>query len=198
MKEPSSNSQKPPQNLQTHSKKPAKKTFWPYGILLSLFAIVLACVATIVFASDYPVYEDEYFFEKYQAVKDDYSAIEEAQKKFNQNFSLSLNLPAKQDEKKRVFYTLDTKQKELIFTLKALNENESAKDLNTSLLLTRPHTSVQNETLELSFIKDENTSNTYFLKTTLPPLEKGRWQLKLKLIQNADSIGFFSFNVSVL
>ncbi|MEJ3913127.1 hypothetical protein WGW30_08675, partial [Campylobacter jejuni] len=32
----------------------SKKTFWPYGILISIFAIVVACVATIIVASNYP------------------------------------------------------------------------------------------------------------------------------------------------
>ena len=67
-----------------------KKTFWPYGIVLSIFAIVCACVATIIFSSFYPVYEDEFYFDKYQNVKYDYEGIEKKQANFNKNFEVSL------------------------------------------------------------------------------------------------------------
>nr|MBP3725376.1 hypothetical protein [Campylobacter sp.] len=43
-----------------------KKTFWPYGILLSLVAIVIACVITIIICLDYPVYTDDSYFDTYQ------------------------------------------------------------------------------------------------------------------------------------
>ena len=56
-----------PQGTNSNSSA-TKKTFWPYGILLSLFAIVCACVVTIIYASNYPVYEDDSFLGKYQEV----------------------------------------------------------------------------------------------------------------------------------
>ena len=68
-----------------------KKSFWPYGILLSIFAIVLACIATIIFASQYPVYEDDSFFLSYQEVKDNYDELETKQNNFDKNFALKLD-----------------------------------------------------------------------------------------------------------
>ncbi len=182
-------------NTEFKEKNP-KKTFWPYGILLSLFAIVLACVATIVFASNYPVYEDEYFFEKYQNVKDDFKSIEDAQKKFDENFALSLNLNEAKDKKNRAFYILDENIMQISFTLKQKAQNVDFKDLNATLLLTRPHTSAQNQELEITQAKSD-LPDEMLLNAALPALEKGRWQLKLKIAQNADSIGFFTFNMSV-
>lgn len=181
-------------------KQNKKKTFWPYGILLSLVAIVLACVATIVFASNYPVYEDEYFFDKYQNVKDDYKSIEEAQDNFNKNFTLSLNLNESKDKKNRRLYLLDANNTQVIFILKERTQNVSANDIKANLLLTRPHTNEQNKEFELILTPSNEAPknlHTYLLKTSLPTLEKGRWQLKLKLTKDPKTIGFFTYNLTV-
>lgn len=171
-----------------------KKTFWPYGIILSIFAIVCACVATIIFSSFYPVYEDEFYFDKYQNVKYDYEGIEKKQANFNKNFEVSFDSikDTKKDERGRIFYILD---KNLLFTIKPklCDECEFAKDFSlanfsSSLLLTRPHTSKDNQHLELELI-DNNK-----LGVTLGNLSQGRWQLKLKLQADDDNIGFFTFD----
>ena len=47
-----------------------RKTFWPYGILLSIFAIVCACAYTIYYSLDYPVYMDDYYFDKLKEIID--------------------------------------------------------------------------------------------------------------------------------
>ncbi|MFG5141885.1 hypothetical protein O8I45_08665, partial [Campylobacter lari] len=44
------------------------KSFWPYGILISLGLIVIACIVTIFIASKAPVYEDNFYFDSYQIV----------------------------------------------------------------------------------------------------------------------------------
>ena len=54
-------------------KTPEKKTFWPYGIMLSLVAIFVACVATVVVSLDYPVYMDDFYLSKYQNVDKNYN-----------------------------------------------------------------------------------------------------------------------------
>ncbi|EFU5122702.1 hypothetical protein ACMHOY_001450, partial [Campylobacter jejuni] len=50
-----------------------KKSFWPYGILLSLLAIIIACIVTIFIASHHPVYEDDFYFDSYQNVENNYN-----------------------------------------------------------------------------------------------------------------------------
>ena len=40
-----------------------KKTFWPYGILLAIFAIIVACIVTVIISLDYPVYKDNFYFD---------------------------------------------------------------------------------------------------------------------------------------
>ena len=77
-----------------------KKTFWPYGILLSLFAIVGACIATIIYASNYPVYEDDSFLSKYQEVDYNFNEIKLKDENFKNSYQVSLNLKPQIDKKK--------------------------------------------------------------------------------------------------
>ena len=66
-----------------------KKTFWPYGILLCLVGCVVACIWTIIVCLDYPVYEDNAKFAKYQEVDYNINEIEEAQSAFETAFGAS-------------------------------------------------------------------------------------------------------------
>ncbi len=186
----------------------SRKTFWPYGILLSLFAIVAACVATIVFSLDYPVYEDDAYLQKYQQVDNDFNKIQIQDANFKQNFDLNLNLAPKFDAKNRPFYEVNSAQN-LEFSIFS-KANLSTSGLKSTLLLTRPHTSEQNQQLSLNEIQanaqtptilaqNSNTDkiDTSIFSTTLPSLEKGRWQLKLRLEKDENTIGFFEFNLIV-
>ena len=168
----------------------SKKSFWPYGILLSIFAIIIACIATIVFASNYPVYEDSYYFSKYQDVKYNYADIEAKQKAFEREFKLSLKLEPSLDKKRRVFYELSQPIKPLGINIKSPNQ-ASLKELKIQALLTRPHTNEQDEELKINSLE-----NGDFL-ISLPNLEKGRWQIALKLENSSDQIAFYSYNLLV-
>ena len=88
-------------STQISSKNPPtnKKTFWPYGILLSLFAIVGACIATIIYASNYPVYEDDSFLSKYQEVDYNFNEIKLKDENFKNSYQVSLNLKPQIDKK---------------------------------------------------------------------------------------------------
>ena len=192
------NSQKNSANLAQNSQisKPKRKTFWPYGILLSLFAIVAACVATIVFSLDYPVYEDDSYLQKYQQVDNDFNKIQIQDANFKQNFEVGVNLAAKFDAKNRPFYEVQAAQNiEFSVVSKA---NLSSNAIKPTLLLTRPHTSTQNQQLTLNEIQaSPDKIDTSIFSTTLPALEKGRWQLKLRLEKDENTIGYFEFNVVV-
>ena len=190
-----------------------KKTFWPYGILLSLFAIVGACVATIIYASNYPVYEDDSFLSKYQEVDYNFNEIKLKDENFKKNYEVHLNLKPQFDKKKREFYEVKPAQV-LVFRVAERNDlSKSASDINATLLLTRPHTNKQDEWLQTSEFKLANKpfkdkfgklstgykkhSNAYAFTANLPNLAQGRWQLKLKLAKNENSIGFYEFNLLV-
>lgn len=190
-----------------------KKTFWPYGILLSLFAIVGACIATIIYASNYPVYEDDSFLSKYQEVDYNFNEIQQKDENFKKNYEVHLNLKPQFDKKKREFFEVKPAQV-LVFRVAERNDlSKSASDINATLLLTRPHTNKQDEWLQTSEFKLANKpfkdkfgklstgykkhSNAYTFTANLPNLAQGRWQLKLKLAKDENSIGFYEFNLLV-
>ena len=190
-----------------------KKTFWPYGILLSLFAIVGACIATIIYASNYPVYEDDSFLSKYQEVDYNFNEIKLKDENFKNSYQVSLNLKPQIDKKKREFFEVKPAQV-LVFRVAERNDlSKKASDINATLLLTRPHTNKQDEWLQTSEFKLANKpfkdkfgklstgykkhSNAYAFTANLPNLAQGRWQLKLKLVKDENSIGFYEFNLLV-
>lgn len=202
-------------SAQISSKNPPtnKKTFWPYGILLSLFAIVGACIATIIYASNYPVYEDDSFLSKYQEVDYNFNEIKLKDENFKNSYQVSLNLKPQIDKKKREFFEVKPAQV-LVFRVAERNDlSKKASDINATLLLTRPHTNKQDEWLQTSEFKLANKpfkdkfgklstglkkhSNAYTFTANLPNLAQGRWQLKLKLAKNENSIGFYEFNLLV-
>ena len=53
----------------------AKKSFWPYGIVLSIVAIILACAATIVVAINNPVEMDSAYMQSHQSVDENITFI---------------------------------------------------------------------------------------------------------------------------
>lgn len=190
-----------------------KKTFWPYGILLSLFAIIGACIATIIYASNYPVYEDDSFLSKYQEVDYNFNEIKLKDENFKNSYQVSLNLKPQIDKKKREFFEVKPAQV-LVFRVAERDDlSKSASDINATLLLTRPHTNKQDEWLQTSEFKLANKpfkdkfgklstgykkhSNAYAFTANLPNLAQGRWQLKLKLAKDENSIGFYEFNLLV-
>ena len=202
-------------SAQISSKNPPtnKKTFWPYGILLSLFAIVGACIATIIYASNYPVYEDDSFLSKYQEVDYNFNEIKLKDENFKNSYQVSLNLKPQFDKKKREFFEVKPAQV-LVFRVAERNDlSKKASDINATLLLTRPHTNKQDEWLQTSEFKLANQpfkdkfgklstglkkhSNAYAFTANLPNLAQGRWQLKLKLAKDENSIGFYEFNLLV-
>lgn len=202
-------------STQISSKNPPtnKKTFWPYGILLSLFAIVGACIATIIYASNYPVYEDDSFLSKYQEVDYNFNEIKLKDENFKNSYQVSLNLKPQIDKKKREFFEVKPAQV-LVFRVAERNDlSKKASDINATLLLTRPHTNKQDEWLQTSEFKLANKpfkdkfgklstgykkhSNAYAFTANLPNLAQGRWQLKLKLAKDENSIGFYEFNLLV-
>lgn len=202
-------------SAQISSKNPPtnKKTFWPYGILLSLFAIVGACIATIIYASNYPVYEDDSFLSKYQEVDYNFNEIKLKDENFKNSYQVSLNLKPQIDKRKREFFEVKPAQV-LVFRVAERNDlSKKASDINATLLLTRPHTNKQDEWLQTSEFKLANKpfkdkfgklstgykkhSNAYTFTANLPNLAQGRWQLKLKLAKDENSIGFYEFNLLV-
>lgn len=169
----------------------SKKTFWPYGILISIFAIVVACVATIIVASNYPVYEDDFYFDSYQNVENNYNIIQKQQEQFDTLFKVEfqndkIDLIGK---RKIASYTISVDSYLAQFKITALNDQANIQNLKSEILLTRPHTR-EFDQKRLGQIQDG------VLSVSLPQLEKGRWQLKIKLSTDDEITGFFSYELN--
>lgn len=162
-----------------------KKTFWPYGILLSILAIVIACITTIVIASDYPVYEDNFYFDTYQNVESNYNKIQNNQKHFDENFKLHIKDKESFIYKRKLVYYINEGQNEFRIFIENL-KNYDLNKLQIEALLSRPHTNKNDEKLQVKLDVNE-------LVFDFNVKEKGNWQLLLKITQNENSIGFFKF-----
>ena len=150
---------------------------------------------------------------KYQEVDYNFNEIKLKDENFKNSYQVSLNLKPQIDKKKREFFEVKPAQV-LVFRVAERNDlSKKASDINATLLLTRPHTNKQDEWLQTSEFKLANKpfkdkfgklstgykkhSNAYAFTANLPNLAQGRWQLKLKLAKDENSIGFYEFNLLV-
>ncbi len=167
------------------------RTFWPYGILLSLLAVIIACVVTIIFANDYPVYEDDFYLDKYQNIDYNFNQIQQKQARFEELFRLSFENEKLTITGKRKIKSYEVSPGELLnFKLEKLKDLDPVL-LRSEVLLTRPHQNTENQLLQAKIEKE-------LLSIRLPlGLERGRWQLKLKLRANDEAVGFYSFELRI-
>lgn len=168
---------------ETKSEKPQiskeKKTFWPYGIVLSILACIVACIATIVISLDYPVHMDNFYFEKYQKVDKNYNEIQISQANFDKKYSVNLeNIGVLAENDFLIKITITPKNSENLQNLKAEG------------LLTRPETNKLDQKLDFSLKNGEFISQTINLKNP------GRWQVMAKISDGSDT-GFFKFEFLV-
>ena len=69
-----------------------KKTFWPYAIVLSFIAIIIACAVTIIIALKHPVEMDSTYMQSYQNVDENITFIKESEKRFDEKFDLKYEI----------------------------------------------------------------------------------------------------------
>ena len=154
----------------------AKKTFWPYAIVLSIIAIIIACVATIVIALQNPVEMDTAYMQSYQKVDENITFIKESEARFDEKFGLKFEPEFKGLQGKFKFHLMP--------------KNGEISSLRYEILLTRPQTNKENKTLNASWQENELVSESVGLK-------EGRWQLFLRLSDKQDTRYYkFDFNAT--
>ena len=153
----------------------AKKTFWPYAIVLSIIAIIIACVATIVIALQNPVEMDSAYMQSYQKVDENITFIKESEARFDEKFGLKFEPEFKGLQGKFKFHLTP--------------KNGEISSLSYEILLTRPQTNKDNKTLSASWQENELVSESVSLK-------EGRWQLLLRLSDKKDT-RYYKFDFSV-
>lgn len=160
-------------------KTPNKKTFWPYGIMLSLVAIFVACVATVVISLDYPVYMDDFYLSKYQNVDKNYNEIQISQAKFEKKYSVSFT----QNNVK-----VDTPTDISIKITPLLGQ--ALPKFSSDVLLTRKFTTEFNKTFTLNSQGNEIIIPQVTLK------DQGIWQIKVIISDDANNTAFYSFDTN--
>ena len=154
----------------------AKNSFWPYGIVLSIVAIILACAATIVVAIKNPVEMDSAYMQSHQSVDENITFIKESEARFDEKFDLKFEPE---------FKGLQGKFKFLLTP-----KNGEISSLSYEILLTRPQTNKDNKTLNASWQENDLISESVSLK-------EGRWQLLLRLSDKQDTRYYkFDFNAT--
>ncbi|MBR8461748.1 4-hydroxy-3-methylbut-2-en-1-yl diphosphate synthase [Campylobacter sp. faydin G-105] len=139
-----------------------KKTFWPYGIVLSIIACIIACIATIIIALKHPVQLDTFFIDRYQNVDDNITEIQISQKRFDDKFELKF------DNLKIYPLTSD-------FKFKIISKNGEMPKFLAQAILSKPETNEFNVDINITQNGDELSTDKIKLA------KNGRWQILLKL-----------------
>ncbi len=146
-----------------------EKSLWPYGIILSIFVIIGACVWTIVIALDNPVEMDTYYLKKYQHVDRNINDIQKKQKEFFSKYEVKYDFDTlKMDKPNEVSFSVIDK-----VTQKPLEK------ANITLLITRPDTNKFNQELNVTQAK-----NGKFIFSNIVVNKIGRWQFKAMIRAN--------------
>lgn len=156
--------------------KKSKKTFWPYGIVLSIIACIIACIATIVISLDYPVEMDNFYLSKYQKVDQDINEILKQQAEFEKKFGVKL---LKNELKLN---------RENIIEILVDKKDISSSNPTPKILLTRPDTNSYNLDLNSSYYGDTLKTQAFI------PTLVGRWQVMVKF-QDVNTTGFYKFEL---
>lgn len=171
------------------------KTFWPYGILISLLLVAIACAVTVVIGVKNPVHIDNFYFEKYQFAKENFDKIEIWDKNFKQEFDLEFlapNLRAYNAGASLLNVEItDIKANRsnlLNFKLTPKDTQKNINDLKFEILLTKP------ETREFDLnLTPKITQNGFVLDVN--PNKIGRWQLMIKIQSSPQSISFTKYEL---
>lgn len=174
-----------------------RKTFWPYGIILSIIAIIISCAYTIYYSLDYPVHLDDFYFDKYQKVERNFNDIQIMQSNFDKEFFVNIKNPEVFIDGNKVdyeFFKPNRKRPMPVFKPNAnltIKFDTNASNLELTTRLTRPHNNFENKELNASIVA--NKIEIPNLKIT----DEGRWQILLKAKADENKVGFFKFDFYV-
>lgn len=163
--------------MQEHKER---KNYWPHGIIGSIILIIIACIATVIFALEHPVEMDSYYLEKYQQVDRDINNIIKKQKEFFAKYDVVF------DTKK---LNLDNPSN-IVFSIIDKQTNKPLQKAEILMLLTRPDSNKFNQELNATIAK-----NGKFIFENIVVNKPGRWQFKTK-IKSENFEGFHEYEVN--
>jgi len=141
-----------------------KKSFWPYGITISILLIAAACVYNVKLALEHPVEYDTYFLTKKQDLDDNINALLASQEQFNKRYQVEID-----------YDKFKSKNNEIKIKITDKNTKKAVMNANFELLITRPDVSTFDVKPKLIEIKDE-----YYIFESFDVDKKGRWQILFK------------------
>ncbi|ACZ12927.1 FixH family protein [Sulfurospirillum deleyianum] len=146
------------------SKVKTERNYYPHAVVGMIIGCVIACGYTIKIALDNPVEMDTYYMEKYQNVDENINEILELQEKFNANFTLAYSSEKFHKGQNEITLRLTTKRGEVV------------ENADITLMLSRPETNKENQTLRPSRVeKGLYTFGPFTIE------KEGRWQLLSKI-----------------
>ena len=159
--------------------KNEKKTFWPYGIMLSLVAIATACVATVIISLDYPVYMDDFYLTKYQEVDKNFNEIQISQTKFEKKYKIDFL-----NDKVKVGEATD-----FLLKISSIN-NDNLPKFTANGIITRPHTTEFDKKFQAI------TENGDIKISDVVLDNQGIWQIKIRISDDKNNTAFYSFDTN--
>jgi len=141
-----------------------KKSFWPYGIIISIVLVAIACIVNVKIALEHPVEYDTYFLSNKQILDDDINDLLASQSKFNARYKIDVSYTKFKEKNNKVkIKVTDNKTQKII------------NNANFELLITRPDTSAFD--IKPKFVGIVNSEYTF---EPFNINKKGRWQILFK------------------
>ncbi len=144
--------------------KNSKKSFWPYGIIISILLIASACAYNVYIAMQLPVEYDTYFLTKKQDLDDNINDLLASQEKFNNKYSVDVK-----------YEKFKPKNNEIKIKITDKKTSQIINNAKFELLITRPDVSKFDIKPNFTGIKDG-----YYTFESFNVDKKGRWQILFK------------------
>lgn len=138
-----------------------KKSFWPYGIIISTIMIVILCGYTIKVGLNNPVEYDTYFLSNKQTLDDNINSYLKSKEEFNKKFTTHVDYDKFKSTNNKIKIKITDKQ-----------TNEAIENAKFELLITRPDVSAFDIKPKFIGFKDG-----YYTFESFDIDKKGRWQI---------------------
>ncbi|NQY95199.1 MAG: FixH family protein [Campylobacteraceae bacterium] len=138
-----------------------KKSFWPYGIIISIALVAIACIINVKIALDNPVEYDTYFLSNKQVLDEDINDLLASQLMFNEKYTVEV-----------IYDKFKEKNNEVKIKIINKKTQEVIENANLELLITRPDVSTFDIRPKFIGLIDQE-----YVFEPFNVNKKGRWQI---------------------
>jgi hypothetical protein len=174
------------------AKKPREKSYWPHMILGFLLIGISLGYWTVKSATSDPVQESNEFLAKYQQADLHFNEIHEKKARFDKAYTIDLNgvtlakvpLEHAKRAKFEVSVLLSRGSNHFSYAIKK-KDGSAVPDANVTFLLTRPHTTKEDQVrIDVPF-----QDGVYVVKD-INITKPGRYILRLKAVIDDNTVGY--------